>query len=145
MAGEESTAPVLRVGGSSFRCVEETPSEWSLMRLAAKGERGDDAGAAALYNFVMDLLVPDERDRFDRHMDEHRVGISELNNAIGDLVVEMAGRGKERARLAAAQPQDRLPGTSSAGSQAPASLSHRVVSLSQGTVQYADVPDSSTA
>lgn len=144
MTGEEPTAPVLSVGGSSFKCADNF-SNWRLMKLASAMKSGDDMRAMGeMHDFIVYLVHPEERDRLDAHLSAVDVDPAELENAIGDALVEMAGRGKALPATPAGVPLDHLPSRSSGGSPAPAAPSHRVVSLSQGTVEYVTPEETSS-
>lgn len=151
MSGEESTAPatdgervpLLTVGGSSFPCVDHV-SEWNLMRLAAKLEDGDEmVGMAAMYRFVLSIVREEHREALDEHLGTLDLERSDLDNAIGDALVEIAGRGKYSGPPTATRPSEASSGSSSAGSTETAPT-RRVVSLSRGTVSVAEDETSSS-
>jgi hypothetical protein len=117
--------PVLRIGGEKFGCVDFVP-QWNLMRLAKKMQDEDPmAGMAAMFDFLKFVVLAEDWERFDAHMSTLDLEEADLDSAIGDLLVEMAGRGKGSG----------VPsGRSSDGSpETPAT--QRVVSLSRGTVE----------
>lgn len=144
MSDEESTAPVLRVGGSSFRLADSF-SNWRMMKLASAMKSNDDMRALGeMHDFIVHLVHPDEQQALDDHLSSVDVDPSDLEHAIGDALVEMAGRGKVPPATQAGVPLDHLPSRSSGGSPAPAAPSRRVVSLSQGTVEYAPLDETSS-
>lgn len=132
----EPRPPLFKVGGEAFECVSFVP-QWNMMRLAAAMESGDEMqGMAAMYRFVMRIVKPHEHERLEVHMDSLDIEHSDLDNAIGDVLVEMAGRGKVSGPPKGIRPSDSSSGSSSGGSpETPPT--HLVVSLSQGTVRPA--------
>jgi hypothetical protein len=120
-------APHLRLGGEAFECVVFVP-QWHLMRLAKALQTNDEMLAlAGFYDFLKVLVLPNEWDRFDAFMGSLDIERSDLDNAIGDVLVEMGGRGKESAGSS---------GPSSDGSSSPATPAQsRHVSFSRGTVE----------
>lgn len=129
---EEWDGPLLTVGGSSFPTVDHV-AEWNLMRLAAKMEDPDEmVGLAAMYRFVLSIVRPEYRDALDEHLGTLDLARSDLDNAIGDALVEMAGRGKRSGPPTATRPSGASSGSSSDGSPETAPT-RRVVSLSRGT------------
>lgn len=111
---------------------QETLPAWALMKLAKSQGSGDAMQqVAGLHDFLMAVLAPTERDRFERFMEQHSdVTFDELETAVGALMQAYTTRPTER------------PSPSPAG-PTPSGGSSRVVSLSRGTVREAEV--SSTA
>lgn len=129
-------APTLHVGGESFECVAWVP-QWSLMRLAKAMTGAEMTALAGMYDFLQVLVLPSEWERFDAHMSTLDLERSDLDHAIGDVLVEMGGRGKESADSS---------GSSSGGSPSPATPApSRHVSFSQGTVEVVEGPSLSDA
>jgi hypothetical protein len=126
-AAPEVPAPLLKLAGREFRCVPHVPT-WAVMRLAAGYTSGQSMRTyAAMYEFLKVALLSDEWSGFEEHASSINATATQLDEAIGDLLVEMGGRGK-----ATAAPV----GRSSDGSPTPAtSPISRVVSLSRGTVE----------
>lgn len=123
-------APMLRVGGEEFECVAWVP-QWSLMRLAKAMSTNDEMlGLAGMYDFLSTLVLPAEWARFDAFMSTLDLERSDLDNAIGDVLVEMGGRGKASAGSSS---------PSLGGSTTPETPQQsRVVSFSRGTVEVND-------
>jgi hypothetical protein len=122
-------APMLRVAGEEFECVAWVP-QWSLMRLAKAMSSDEMTGLAGMYDFLQVLVLPKEWARFDAYMSTLDLERSDLDNAIGDVLVEMGGRGKGSADSS---------GSSSGGSPSPATPApSRHVSFSRGTVEVID-------
>lgn len=133
-ARPKDDAPRLIVGGVAFRCVPWVP-QWNLMRLADAMDSGDDMRAmAAMYRFIVRMVLPEDHEALDAHMSTLDIERSDLDNAIGDALVEMAGRGKRSGPPVGIPPSGAASGSSSAGSVEAAPM-HRVVSFSQGTVR----------
>ncbi len=111
---------------------QETLPAWALMKLAKSQGSGDAMQqVAGLHDFLMAVLVVNERDRFERFMEQHAdVTFDELETAVGALMQAYTTRPTER------------PSPSPAG-PTPSGGSSRVVSLSRGTVR--EEPTSSTA
>jgi hypothetical protein len=129
--------PTLRVSGEEFECVAWVP-QWSLMRLAKAMSTNDEMlGLAGMYDFLKVLVLPGEWARFDAFMETLDLERSDLDNAIGDVLVEMGGRGKESAGSSS---------PSSGGSASPATPAQsRHVSFSRGTVEVVEGPGLSDA
>jgi hypothetical protein len=98
---------------------------------------------AGMHDYLRALVAPSDWSALDAHLGATEVDFDALNNAIGDVLVEMAGRGKGSAESS---------GPSSDGAPTPPTApSSRVVSLSRGTVEEvplgaprSDAPTSST-
>lgn len=141
---EAGPEPVtFRIGGESFECVNHVPN-WNIMRLADAMEQDDEMKAlAVMYRFVLRLVVEAERPRLDEFLSEYDFEFDELEHAIGDALVEVAGRGKGSGVPRGIPPSDASSTPSSGGSErTPAT--HRVVSLSRGTVHPA-TPESDSS
>lgn len=123
-------APRLRLGDEEFECVPWVP-QWHIMRLAKALSTDDEMlGLAAMYDFLGHLVTKEEWPRFDAFMSTLDLERSALDNAIGDVLVEMGGRGKASGESS---------GPSSGGSPTPeTSPSSRVVSFSRGTVEVTE-------
>jgi hypothetical protein len=135
-------SPVLTLAGKTFRCVPFVP-QWHLMKLAASMTKDDMTALAGMYEFLRSLILPEDWSAFDAHMGTLDIEKDQLDNAIGDTLVQMAGRGKD---------SDGSSTPSSDGLPNPATPPmSRVVSLSKGTVDEVPVhpswggPESSTA
>jgi hypothetical protein len=137
------TPPILRLGGEEFECVPRV-SHWQLMKLAAAMKGGDLDALGGMYDFMQKIVVPSDWQALDDHLSAQvEFDYDDLESAIGDVLVEMAGRGKDSAESS---------GPSSAGAPTPPTPpSSRVVSLSRGTVEEvplgaprSDEPTSST-
>ena len=111
---------------------QETLPAWALMKLAKSQGSGDAMQqVAGLHDFLMAVLAVNERDRFERFMEQHAdVSFDELETAVGALMQAYTTRPTER------------PSPSPAG-PTPSGGPSRVVSLSRGTVH--EVEASSTA
>ena len=122
---------VLTVRDERFAAQETLPA-WALMKLAKSQGSGDAMQqVAGLHDFLMAVLALNERERFERFMEQHAdVSFDELETAVGALMQAYTTRPTER------------PSPSPAG-PTPSGGPSRVVSLSRGTVQ--EVPVSSTA
>lgn len=119
--------PMLRLGDREFPCRHAVP-QWHLMRLARAMSGGDEMeGLAEMHRFLQQLIEPASWGAFDTFMGASDLGFAHLDSAIGDVLVEMGGRGKGSG----------VPSTpSSGGSPTPATPGvSRVVSLSRGTVE----------
>lgn len=124
------TAPRLIVGGETFECVPAVP-QWQIMKLAKAYASDDIAALAGMFDFLQKLVAPHEWDRFDTFMETLDLERAELDEAIGNALAEMGGRGK------ATEP---LSGPSSAGSETPETPHEQVaVSFSRGTVERSPV------
>lgn len=139
-------AVLFTVGGSSFPCVSWVP-QWNVMRLAAAMDSGDEMRAMAqMYRFVLSMVRPEAHEALEAHLSTLDLERSDLDNAIGDALVEMAGRGKGSGVPRGIPKNGESSGSSSDGSTETAPT-RRVVSLSRGTVQesaLADAKHSST-
>lgn len=111
----------LVIGGESFSVRDEL-DEWSLMKLA-KSQTSDNSMArlAGMHDFVLALLDPAERSRFEAFMASGQEP-GALDRAIGALLEDYTGRPTER------------PSSSPDGSPT-TEASSRVVSLSPGTAR----------
>ena len=119
--------PTLRLGGKEFACVQWVP-QWHIMRLAKALSTGDEMDAlAGFYDFLQVIVQPQEWNRFEAFMSTLDLERSDLDNAIGDVLVEMGGRGKASAGSST---------PSSGGSSTPVTPpTSQVVSFSRGTVE----------
>jgi len=119
----------LAVRGERFETRETLPG-WQLLRLASD-MRSDDAmrQMAGMYDFILAMLRPDERARFERFMAAADVPMEEVEQIVSALMAEHSDRPTER------------PSGSPAGPRSTGQRS-RVVSFSRGTVETA--PASST-
>lgn len=82
-----------------------------------------------MHDFVLAVLLPEERDRFTatmRSLDDDAGVLDKLNAAVGELMVSYTARPTER------------PSASPSGSESTAPKS-RVVSLSRGTVREVEM------
>lgn len=132
-----------RIGGEVFECVKHVPN-WNIMRLAAAMEQSDEMKAlAVMHNFVLRLVVEEERDRLDEFLSEYDFEFDELEHAIGDALVEVAGRGKGTGRPVGIPPSGAASTPSSDTSEG-TPPSRRVVSLSRGTVEPATPENNSS-
>ena len=121
----------LTVRGERFAAQETLPA-WALMKLAKSQGSGDAMQqVAGLHDFLMAILAVEERDRFERFMEQHAdATFDELETAVGALMQAYTTRPTGR------------PSASPAG-PTPSGGPSRVVSLSRGTVR--EVPASSPA
>lgn len=125
------------IAGRSFGCVEHVPA-WNVMRLADAMGSGDEMRAlGTMYRFILRMVREDQREALDEFLGETEIDPSDLEHAIGDTLVEMAGRGKAPAPPTATRPSDSSSGPSSDGPQEVAPFS-RVVSFSRGTVDVVE-------
>jgi hypothetical protein len=143
---EEPTteSATFRIGGEVFECVGHVPN-WNIMRLAAAMDSNDEMKAlGVMHSFVLRLVKETERTRLDEFLSEYDFEFDELEHAIGDSLVELAGRGKGSG-VPRGIPPSAPTSTPSSGGSEETSPSHRVVSLSRGTVKPATPEtDSST-
>jgi hypothetical protein len=123
-------APMLRIGGREFACRPSVPP-WHVVKLARALDDDDDLHAlAAMHRFLERLVEPDAWEEFSAFMDDYDLDRGTLDNAIGDVLVEQAGRGKANAGKSS---------SSSGGSATPPTPPvSRVVSLSKGTVEVGE-------
>lgn len=133
MSTEEPTAPAFVVGGSSFSCVSFVP-QWNIMRLAAAMESDEMHAMGAMYRFILSMVLPEEHEALEAHLSTLDLELADLDNAIGDALVEMVRQGKGRGRPMGIPPSAADSGPSSDGSTETAPT-RRVVSLSRGTAR----------
>lgn len=116
--------PTLKLGGQEFACREQLPP-WQLMKVAKAMKSGDlMEQLAASHDFLVAVVQPAERARFDAYMDTADFDeFSALDTAIGSLMQEYA--------------PDRPTGrpSSSPSGPPPTGGTSKVVSLSRGTVE----------
>lgn len=78
-----------------FRCPEER-SAWSLLKLAkSQTSKDDNAALVGMYDFVMETVIPEERERLDAFLSDAAVTFDELNQAIGVLMTSYTDRPTE--------------------------------------------------
>ncbi|TVQ65059.1 MAG: hypothetical protein EA379_00465 [Phycisphaerales bacterium] len=120
----------LVVRGERFETRETLPG-WQLLRLASD-MRSEDAmrQMAGMHDFILALLAPHERPRFERFMADADAPLEEVEQVVGALMAEYSDRPTER-------PSGSPAGPPSTGPRS------RVVSFSRGTVETAET--SSTA
>lgn len=119
--------PALELGGESFACRDSLPPG-PLLKLA-KAQQGDDgAQLAGFYDFVMAMVKPEERARFDKFLDDTDATFDDFDTAIGALIEAYAERPTERPSASPRGPR-RSGGTSKVASSPPAT--GKVVNLSK--------------
>jgi hypothetical protein len=128
MSGADTGAVTLKLRGREFACRPSVP-RWDLMRLASAMSSGDTMrGMGAMFDFVSKLIAPEAWPEFDAFMSEAGLdNFDELDNAIGDALAEMGGRGKGR-------DESSMPSSGGSPTEATPAAS-RVVSFSRGTVE----------
>lgn len=146
MSAVTETGPepaTFRIGGEVFECVKHVPN-WNIMRLASAMDSADEMKAlAVMHDFVLRLVVEDERQRLDEFLSEYDFEFSELEHSIGDALVEVSGRGKGDGIPRGIRPSEESSSPSSGGSTE-TNPSRRVVSLSRGTVEVETPPTPSS-
>lgn len=127
--------PTFVIGGESFECVPVVP-HWQIMKLAKAYVSDEMQAMAGMIDFLEKMIAPHEWDRFDAHMGTLDLERADLDNALGDTLAQMGGRGKDNLPS---------PGPSSAGSPTTETPpSQRVVSFSRGTVHEVETPEALT-
>lgn len=93
----EATAPAGETAefrGDTFKLNADV-SEWAVLEFAAAADAGEDAGTfqglASMYNFVIELVHPDDRDRFRSLCRRERVGSNDLFEFMFGKKLEAAG------------------------------------------------------
>lgn len=80
-ATEQAAGQTAEFKGETFRLNPDV-SEWAVLEFAAAADGGQDAsefrGLASLYAFVMELVHPDDRERFRALCKRERVGAEAL-------------------------------------------------------------------
>lgn len=117
--------PELVIGGRHFAAREKL-SEVQLMFLARATKSPDPmAQLAGMADFIMALVVPDERAALEHYLKESEPPLDELSEAAGTLITSYTDRPTNRpSPLPAGSPTTGRPS--------------RVVSLSAGTVREVD-------
>jgi hypothetical protein len=145
--GAEEAPPValpaikFTLDGEEFRCVTQMDAdallEWSeLGRDAADGAPITSPDYAAFFSrFLRAVFGADEYQRLRRHIRANGTRPEVLLAIIGDLQLEMAGVVEDATARPTAPPPPSSPGDA-----APAAQRARVISLAQGTVEFADAP-----
>lgn len=83
------------IRGERFRCPDER-SAWSLLKLAkSQTSKEDNAALVGMYDFVMETVVHEERERLDAFLSDAAVSFDELNQAIGALMTSYTDRPTE--------------------------------------------------
>ena len=130
--------PTLTVGDLSFECRPNLP-KWRLMELAAAMRANDPmAMQAGMHDFVLAVLVPEERDRFVETMREldDAGDIDAFDSAVGALIQQYAAPAEGAASPRPTERSSALPpgprptgGTSRVDSSSEGT--HRVMKLSR--------------
>lgn len=128
---DEPVGPTLKIGDAEFKCRGPHMPDWPAMKLAKWIQASDSLTRyAGMYDFLVAVIEPAERKRFEAFMDDYDGGEDDLDEAIGALIKEYSGRPTVR-------PSSSPPGPPTTGGLS------RVVSLSPGTAKAA--PTSSRA
>lgn len=142
-AGQPLQLPAIKftLDGEEFRCVDQMDAdallEWSeLGRDAAEGTPITSPDYAAFFSrFLRASFGQEEYQRLRRHLRAHGTRPEVLMSIIQGIQEEMAGVVED----ATARPTV-PPSPSSPGDGDPAAQRARVISLAQGTVEWADPP-----
>lgn len=116
----------LVIGEERFACNEEL-SAWALMKLAKAAQGSEMAALAGMYDLVVSVIMPDERERFDAFMADHNIPFDELNTSIGALMTSYTDRPTDRPSLSQPGP------TPNAGQSRVVSLSPRAATQQQSS------------
>lgn len=124
--------PKFRMGGGEFEARPQI-APWRLMELSAAVTSKDmTRQMGGMYEFMMAILMPEERDRFNEHMhtlDDDPDVTTKLNEAIGALMLEYQAAPEEGPRQ---EPRPMAPSSSSEPGPPRTGPTSRVVSLSRG-------------
>lgn len=122
--------PTLHLGGKSMAC-RSSLGAGQLMRLA-KAMKGDDqTQLAGMYDFLTLIVTADDRAVLDAVLEDESLGFDDVNEAVGNLMVEYQEQQPARpTKRSSPSPSRRTPsgGTSRADSSQPDTV--KVVSLS---------------
>lgn len=126
--------PRFIIAGAEFEARPQV-APWRLMELSAAVTSSDPTRQmGGMYEFMMAILQPQERQRFNDHMhtlDDDPDVVAKLNDAIGTLMLAYQAAPEEGPRQ---QPRPTPPSSSSPPGPPQTGQPSRVVSLSRGLI-----------
>ena len=96
------------LGGEQFTTTPELPA-LPMLKLAAAADKDGAEGAAAFYEFVQAMLIPEDVDRFEAMAKRERLGMERLSDVVKWLIAELTGRPTQRPSDLPERPSNNSP------------------------------------